>query len=108
MCGHLEKVSRRRAPVLPRAAGCQECLAEGRSWVQLRLCLTCGHVGCCDSSPGRHATRHFLAKRHPVIKTFEPGARWAWCYVDEEMVASIPAFTVESPPQHYAAPTHAP
>ncbi|GAA1741253.1 UBP-type zinc finger domain-containing protein [Luedemannella helvata] len=66
--------------------GCQGCLAEGRKdWVHLRLCLTCGRVGCCDSSPRKHATAHANAEAHPVIRSFEPGERWRWCYVDEEL-----------------------
>ncbi|GAA4684749.1 hypothetical protein Prum_064150 [Phytohabitans rumicis] len=64
--------------------GCQDCLAAGsRDWVHLRLCLTCGHVGCCDSSPMRHASAHFRAAGHPVIQSFQPGEDWRWCYVDE-------------------------
>ena len=63
--------------------GCEECLKTGSSWVHLRLCLSCGHVGCCDSSPHRHATKHFQHTDHPVIASFEPGERWAWCYVDK-------------------------
>ncbi len=71
-------------PVPPRTpAGCEECLKLGLPWVHLRLCLSCGHVGCCDSSPGRHATRHAHATTHPVAASLEPGERWAWCYVDE-------------------------
>ena len=62
--------------------GCEECLRMGARWVQLRLCLTCGHVGCCDSSPNKHATRHYRASGHPVIRSFEPGESWRWCYVD--------------------------
>ena len=73
-------------PRPPRTEGCEECLKLGTPWVHLRLCLTCGHVGCCDSSPGRHATRHFHSTTHPVIASYEPGERWAWCYVDEEEV----------------------
>lgn len=66
--------------------GCQDCLTEGRAdWVHLRLCLTCGHVGCCDSSPRRHATAHANATAHPVVRSFEPGERWRWCYVDDEL-----------------------
>jgi uncharacterized UBP type Zn finger protein len=71
------------APVAARARGCEECLKTGSQWVHLRLCLSCGHVGCCDSSPGRHATRHFHETEHPVIASFEPDERWAWCYVHE-------------------------
>lgn len=81
-------------PQPPSAAGCEECLKAGGTWVHLRLCLTCGHVGCCDSSPNRHATRHFQHTHHPVIASFERDERWAWCYVDEEAVpvprAAIP------------------
>jgi CPA1 family monovalent cation:H+ antiporter len=67
--------------------GCQDCLAEGtRNWVHLRLCLACGHVGCCDSSPRKHATAHFHAAHHPVIRSFEPGETWRWCYVDQLVV----------------------
>jgi uncharacterized UBP type Zn finger protein len=70
-------------PVPARTVGCEECLKIGSSWVHLRLCLSCGQVGCCDSSPNRHATKHFRRVHHPVIASFEPGERWAWCYVDE-------------------------
>jgi len=108
MCRHLSKFARPRAePVTPSSQGCHECLEQGDSWVHLRLCMTCGHVGCCDDSPNHHATRHFDATKHPVIKSFEPGEDWAWCYVDEEMVESIAAFPVESPPEHYASPSEA-
>jgi phosphoenolpyruvate-protein phosphotransferase len=79
-CEHVAKVT----PVPPRTpTGCEECLTAGTAWVHLRLCLTCGHVGCCDSSPGRHATRHAHATSHPVIASYEPGERWAWCYTDQ-------------------------
>ena len=73
-------------PVPARAEGCEECLQIGSSWVHLRLCLSCGHVGCCDSSPNRHATKHFHVTEHPVIASFEPGERWAWCYVEQAML----------------------
>ena len=63
--------------------GCEECLKSGSPWVHLRLCLGCGHVGCCDSSPNKHATGHFKTTAHPVVASFEPGERWAWCYADE-------------------------
>jgi uncharacterized UBP type Zn finger protein len=79
VCEHLLSVD----PVPPRAEGCEECLKTGSAWVHLRLCLSCGHVGCCDSSPGRHATKHFQRTRHPVIASFEPGERWTWCYIDQ-------------------------
>jgi uncharacterized UBP type Zn finger protein len=73
-------------PVPPRTSGCEECLKAGTRWVHLRLCLACGHVGCCDSSPGRHATQHFRQTDHPVIASYEPGERWAWCYADDAEV----------------------
>jgi uncharacterized UBP type Zn finger protein len=85
-CAHIGDVD----PVPPRSEGCEECLRTGSTWVHLRLCLACGHVGCCDSSPGRHATRHFRGTTHPVIASFEPGERWAWCYVDEAQLP-VPA-----------------
>jgi uncharacterized UBP type Zn finger protein len=78
-CEHMLDIK----PAPARTRGCEECLKTGSRWVQLRLCLSCGHVGCCDSSPGRHATHHFHATGHPVMASFEPGERWAWCYVDE-------------------------
>jgi len=78
-CRHVSEVD----PVPPRTRGCEECLAAGSSWVQLRFCLTCGHVGCCDSSAGKHATRHFRDTSHPLMASYEPRERWAWCYVDE-------------------------
>ncbi len=108
MCGHLNQLTRpRHDPVTPRAHGCQECLERGTSWVHLRLCMACGHVGCCDDSPSRHATRHFHRTQHPVIKSFEPGEDWAWCYVDEEMLASFAASPIESPSSHYGPPGEA-
>jgi uncharacterized UBP type Zn finger protein len=80
-CAHLNGAN----DAVPQSAeGCQECLALGnQQWVHLRLCLTCGHVGCCDSSPYRHATLHFTQTNHPVIRSFQPGETWRWCYVDE-------------------------
>ncbi len=66
--------------------GCVECLKLGMPWVHLRECLICGHVGCCDSSIGKHATRHFGHTQHPVMKSVEPGESWGWCYVDEKML----------------------
>lgn len=70
--------------------GCQDCLATGGRWVHLRLCMACGHVGCCDSSPNRHATAHHRSSGHPVIQSFEPGEEWAWCYDDDDMVEALP------------------
>ena len=70
--------------------GCEECLATGGRWVHLRLCLSCGHIGCCDNSPNRHATKHFRATTHPIIRSFEPGEGWGWCYVDERYFDPLP------------------
>jgi hypothetical protein len=72
--------------VTPSADGCEECLKIGSGWVHLRLCRACGHVGCCDDSPNRHATRHFQATKHPIIETYDPPDGWGWCYVDEVML----------------------
>jgi hypothetical protein len=81
-CDHLEA-----SPLTPVPgdfeAVCEDCVAVGGRWVHLRRCLTCEHVGCCDSSPARHATAHFHATSHPVITSAEPGEHWRWCYVDE-------------------------
>jgi len=80
-CIHLDKAG---DPQPRSTQGCQDCLADGfTDWVHLRLCLTCGRVGCCDSSPRRHASAHFAATEHPVMRSFEPGESWRWCYVDE-------------------------
>jgi CPA1 family monovalent cation:H+ antiporter len=82
-CTHVKGLS----PVEPRTPdGCEECLAAGTSWVHLRLCLSCGHVGCCDSSAGQHATAHHQQTWHPAIRSFQPGETWRWCYVDEAVV----------------------
>jgi hypothetical protein len=78
-CPHLNQVR----DVHPKTHGCEECLKTGDSWVHLRLCLICGHVGCCDSSPNKHATKHFHHTEHPVMRSFEPGENWGWCYVDQ-------------------------
>jgi hypothetical protein len=74
-------------PVAPHTtAGCEDCLRDGGTWVHLRLCLTCGHVGCCDSSPNRHARKHAHVSAHPIVQSFEPGEDWRWCYADETFV----------------------
>lgn len=79
-CTHLDEIEN----VAPRTPGvCEECLKMGDRWMHLRLCETCGHVGCCDSSKNKHATKHFHATRHPIIKSLELGEEWGWCYVDE-------------------------
>lgn len=104
MCEHIEKVATTdRIPVQPNGPGCKECLEMGGEWVHLRLCLSCGHVGCCDNSPNRHATAHFRETNHPVIKSFEPKEQWAWCFRDR-VVASIPELPEETPPRHYEPP----
>ena len=78
-CRHLEGIR----DVTPSALGCEECLKTGSHWVHLRICRTCGHVGCCDDSPHKHATKHFHATRHPIIEGYDPPEGWGWCYVDE-------------------------
>jgi len=79
LCSHIGLIQR----VSPSAEGCEDCLKTGDSWVHLRLCLICGHVGCCDESENKHATKHFHATGHPLIRSLEPGEDWTWCYVDE-------------------------
>jgi uncharacterized UBP type Zn finger protein len=86
-CEHLDGLDGAVEP--SRTDGCEDCLAIGARWVHLRLCMSCGHVGCCDSSPNRHATAHFHESGHPIIQSFEPGERWAWCYADEAMIADV-------------------
>lgn len=81
-CTHLDRIQ----PVTPSAEGCEECLQIGDPWVHLRLCLTCGHVGCYDSSKNKHATKHFRATGHPIIVSFEEGEDWGWCYIDQVML----------------------
>ncbi|MDP9151401.1 MAG: UBP-type zinc finger domain-containing protein [Myxococcota bacterium] len=81
-CAHENQIRE----VTPHTKGCEECLKEGEFWVHLRLCLSCGHVGCCDSSKNKHATKHFEKTRHPIIRSFEPGEGWRWCYLDEKVV----------------------
>jgi uncharacterized UBP type Zn finger protein len=83
-CTHLDQI----AEVVPDSTeGCSDCLKIGGHWVHLRLCMICGHVACCDNSPNRHATAHYHATEHPIIRSFEPGEDWYWCYVDELMFA---------------------
>lgn len=94
-CTHLDGAD--PAPTPRPSAGCRECLASGGSWVHLRLCLECGHVGCCDNSPGKHATGHFRDEGHPLIRSYEPDEDWWWCYVDET------GFEVDGAPP---APSH--
>jgi uncharacterized UBP type Zn finger protein len=82
LCLHLQQAD---TATKPRAKGCEECLKMGDSWVHLRLCLACGHVGCCDSSKNTHATKHFHSTSHPVMRSLERGESWMWCFVDEQM-----------------------
>lgn len=84
-CGHTAGLATEVAP----AAECEDCVREGTGWVHLRRCLACQHVGCCDNSPQRHATRHWRRAEHPVIGSAEPGESWAWCYLDQIML--VPA-----------------
>ena len=79
-CEHIEKAGN---PPARTPEGCEECLRMESDWVHLRRCLTCGHVGCCDSSKNKHATKHFHATEHPIIKSFEPDEEWGYCYPDE-------------------------
>jgi uncharacterized UBP type Zn finger protein len=72
--------------VTPNTDGCEECLRLGDTWVHLRVCMGCGHVGCCDSSKNKHATAHFQQSGHPVMRSLEPGEDWGWCYVDKIML----------------------
>ena len=92
-CQHLDTV----ADVAPSDDGCHECLASGGRWVHLRMCQQCGHVGCCDNSPGKHATGHWNSTGHPLIRSFEPGEDWFWCY-PEELIFQVP--TAGPAPSH--------
>ena len=76
--------------VVPSADGCEDCLKMGGQWVHLRLCESCGHVGCCDNSANRHATKHFKASHHPIIKSHEPGEDWGYCYLDDMFYETLP------------------
>ncbi|HEY2203132.1 MAG TPA: UBP-type zinc finger domain-containing protein [Pseudonocardia sp.] len=92
-CTHLETV----VETQPSDDGCHECLRDGGRWVHLRICQSCGHVGCCDSSPGRHTTAHHHETEHPLVRSFEPGEDWFFCYPDNV------AFEVDGAPP---APSH--
>ena len=90
-CSHLGQVR----DVRPRTPeGCEECLRTGSEWVHLRLCLSCGHVGCCDNSPNKHATGHFRQTHDALIQSFEPEEDWGWCYIDEVFLEPAPLQTV--------------
>jgi uncharacterized UBP type Zn finger protein len=84
-CAHLQSAADREPPA---TLECVDCVAAGhRDWVHLRMCLSCGHIGCCDSSPGKHASAHYAETHHPVIQSVEPGETWHWCFVDETISA---------------------
>ena len=85
VCAHLEAVQLNELPA--EVDGCEDCLRAGGKWLHLRICLSCGHVGCCDSSPHRHATAHHHETTHPIMRSLEPGEDWSWCYVDEVALA---------------------
>jgi hypothetical protein len=80
-CTHLDTIEITDLP--EEVAGCEECLAAGGQWCHLRICLACGHIGCCDSSPGRHATAHATESGHPIMRSVQPGENWGWCYEDQ-------------------------
>jgi uncharacterized UBP type Zn finger protein len=86
-CTHLDQIKVRDTD----KHECEECARSGDMWVHLRMCLTCGHVGCCDSSKNKHATKHFHQTRHPLMRSIEPGESWMWCYVDTMMLGDIAA-----------------
>ena len=86
-CTHLDQIQ----ITTTDKRGCEDCLKIGGKWVHLRLCLICGHVGCCDASKNKHATKHFHGTRHPLVRSIEPGESWVWCYVDEDMVTELDA-----------------
>jgi hypothetical protein len=80
-CTHLDSILVTKLP--DEIHGCEDCLATGGTWLHLRMCQTCGHIACCDSSPNRHATAHAARTGHPIIRSAEPGEEWSWCYIDE-------------------------
>ncbi len=88
-CDHLSGLAASDFPPPESPGACADCLLEGSVWVHLRECATCGHVGCCDSSPRKHATGHHRGTLHPVARSVEPGEAWAWCYVDEQVAELV-------------------
>ena len=78
-CSHLDTIK----PVHPSSKGCEACIKLGDTWVHLRMCRECGNVACCDDSKNKHATKHFHATQHPIIRSVQPGEHWSWCYIDE-------------------------
>ncbi len=91
-CNHLDQVD---LSAQPSGDGCEDCLREGGHWVHLRMCRSCGHIGCCDSSPGKHATAHHVASDHALVSSYEPGEGWWWCFVDATVlsVSDAPVFS---------------
>lgn len=85
ICTHHDQMKE----VQPRTQGCEECLQTGDQWVALRMCLTCGHVGCCNSSKNKHASKHYLSTDHPLMKSVTPGEEFIWCYVDEMYLETV-------------------
>lgn len=79
-CDHLAEVDKHHQP---NSHGCEECMKMGDSWMHLRVCLTCGHVGCCDSSKNKHATKHYISTDHPMVRSLERGEDWGWCFIDQ-------------------------
>jgi uncharacterized UBP type Zn finger protein len=80
ICAHMDQI---KDVMSNTPDGCEECLKLGDTWVQLRMCLSCGHVGCCDSSKNKHATKHFMETKHPIMQSYKSDNKWKWCYVDE-------------------------
>ena len=89
-CSHLDTIEITELP--EEVAGCEDCLASGGVWLHLRICLACGHVGCCDDSPNRHASAHAASGEHPIIRSLEPGEDWCWCFEDQ-IAMRIPQIT---------------
>lgn len=85
-CEHFSEIR----DVTSSANGCEDCLKIGGTWVHLRMCMSCGHVGCCDNSPHRHATKHYNTVRHPIVKSVEPAEDWGYCYPDDRFFESLP------------------
>jgi uncharacterized UBP type Zn finger protein len=95
LCTHLDAVEITDLP--EPILGCEDCLKTGSDWVHLRMCETCGKVGCCDQSPNQHATSHFREVEHPLMRSAEPGEEWTWCYVDEVGFVLAPSFLADHP-----------
>jgi uncharacterized UBP type Zn finger protein len=85
-CEHVDRIRN----VQPSGSGCQDCMRSGGAWIQLRMCMECGHVGCCDSSLNKHAIGHFRATQHPIARSVQPGEEWGWCYIDQLWFEKLP------------------